>query len=159
MILVLLGTQNNSFDRLLHEIEKCIDNNKITDRVVVQSGYTNYTSDKMEIFDFISTSELNKLLLEADLIITHGGVGSIINAIKLGKKVIAVPRLAKFGEHVNDHQLQIIRSFNEFGYIKGITEMSDLADAIDNIKEFTPKQYKSNTQNILDIISNYIDNN
>ena len=159
MILVLLGTQNNSFDRLLNEIEKCIDNNKITDRVVVQSGYTNYTSDKMEIFDFISTSELNKLLLDADLIITHGGVGSIINAIKLGKKVIAVPRLAKFGEHVNDHQLQIIRSFNEFGYIKGITQMSDLADAIDNIKEFTPKQYKSNTQNILDIISNYIDNN
>lgn len=159
MILVLLGTQNNSFDRLLNGIEKCIDNNKITDRVVVQSGYTNYTSDKMEIFDFISTSELNKLLLDADLIITHGGVGSIINAIKLGKKVIAVPRLAKFGEHVNDHQLQIIRSFNEFGYIKGITEMSDLADTIDNIKEFTPKQYKSNTQNILDIISNYIDNN
>lgn len=159
MILVLLGTQNNSFDRLLNEIEKCIDNNKITDRVVVQSGYTNYTSDKMEIFDFISTSELNKLLLDADLIITHGGVGSIINAIKLGKKVIAIPRLAKFGEHVNDHQLQIIRSFNEFGYIKGITQMSDLADAIDNIKEFTPKQYKSNTQNILDIISNYIDNN
>ena len=159
MILVLLGTQNNSFFRLLNEIENCINQNIIKDKVIVQAGHTSYKSEKMQILDFISSSELEDLLLKSDLIITHGGVGSIINSIKLNKKVIAVPRLSKYNEHVNDHQRQIIESFDAQGYIKGLTDVCDLAKALETINDFTPKKYISNTKNIINIISNYIDNN
>lgn len=159
MILVLLGTQNNNFNRLLSEIDKCINDNTITDNVIVQAGYTKYTSPKMEILDFIPLEKFNSLLEQADLIITHGGVGSILTAIKLNKKVIAVPRLEKYKEHVNDHQIQIVENFDKLGYLKGIFDINDLKDAIINISEFTPKKYVSNTKNILKIVTNYIDNN
>lgn len=159
MILVLLGTQNNSFFRLLDKIEECINNGLIQEKVIVQAGYTSYNSNNMKILDFISETELNKLLEKANLIITHGGVGSIINSLKLNKKVIAVSRLAKYNEHVNDHQTQIVKSFNDQGYIIGLDDVNLLDDALKRIDNFVPEKYLSNTENILKIISNYIDNN
>ena len=69
----------------------------------------------MKILDEVPQDEFAKLVDKADVIITHGGVGSIITAITKGKKVIAVPRLGKYNEHVNDHQVEIIESFNEKG--------------------------------------------
>ena len=93
MILVLLGTQNNSFHRLLEEIEKNIKDGTIKEEVIVQAGYTKFQSYKMRIVDLISKEQLEQFQDEANLIITHGGVGSIVSSLKRGKKVIAVPRM------------------------------------------------------------------
>ena len=109
MILIMLGTQNNSFHRLLEEVQRCIDNKIIQDEVVVQAGSTKFKSKDMKIFKLVSSQKLDKYMEDADLIITHGGVGSIVSCIKKGKKVIAVPRYRKYGEHVNDHQKDIER--------------------------------------------------
>lgn len=158
MILVMLGTQNNSFHRLLEEIDKLINNGVIQEKVIVQAGYTKYKSKNMEIFSLISQDELEKYQIQANLIITHGGVGSIIGSLKLGKKVIAVPRLHKYGEHVNDHQKQIIENFSENGYIIGIEDVSELEKAIEKVKTFEPKKYIANNEKMLSIIENFIDN-
>jgi len=159
MILVLLGTQNNSFFRLLDEIQNCISSGLINEEVVVQSGHTSYHSDKMKILDFIPQMDLEKLITESNYIITHGGVGSIISSIKSNKKVIAVSRLSKYNEHVNDHQIQIVNKFNNDGYIIGLNDACLLKGGIEKINTFIPKKYYSNTKNILNIVSNYIDNN
>ena len=159
MILVMLGTQNNSFHRLLEEIDKLINDGLIKEDVVVQAGYTKYESTNMKIFDFISSNELDKLEQQADCIITHGGVGSIIGSIEKNKKVIAVPRLKQYGEHVNDHQLDIVQSFDKLGYIIGITDISQLGDALQQIETFEPKKYIQNTGNIISIVQDFIDNN
>ena len=159
MILVMLGTQNNSFYRLLEEIDKLIKDGQIKEKVVVQAGYTKYESTNMKIFDFISSDELDKLEQQADCIITHGGVGSIIGSIEKNKKVIAVPRLKQYGEHVNDHQLDIVQSFDKLGYIIGITDISQLGDALQQIETFEPKKYIQNTGNIISIVQDFIDNN
>ena len=159
MILVLLGTQNNSFHRLLEKIEKNIDNENIQEEVVVQKGYTKFESKDMTIYDELPIEKFNELIEKADLVITHGGVGSIINSITRGKKVIAVPRLKKYNEHVNDHQLDIIQTFDEMGYIIGIQEVQQLGEAIKKVKEFKPKEYIKNTGNIIKIIEDFIDNN
>jgi UDP-N-acetylglucosamine transferase subunit ALG13 len=159
MILVLLGTQNNSFNRLLTEIDNCIEQKIITEEVIVQAGYTKYKSDKMKIFDFIPVEQFSELLDQSNLIITHGGVGSIITSLKLGKKIIAVPRLKKYNEHVNDHQIQIVENFDKAGYLKGVFDINNLGQVIKSMPNFTPKKYISNTENILKIINNYINNN
>lgn len=159
MILVLLGTQNNSFKRLLEEIDRCIKNNIIKEKVIVQAGHTSFFSDKMEIFDFIPKDKMAELILESAMIITHGGVGSIINCIKNGKKVIAVPRLKKYGEHVNDHQIQIVENFDAEGYIIGLFETNKLNEALEKIKNFSPKQFMSTSSNIINLISDYIEQN
>ena len=88
MILVMLGTQNNSFHRLLEEIEKLIEKQIINDEVIVQAGYTKYQSqsEKMKIIDFTTREELDKLEQKASYVITHGGVGSIIGSLEKAKK-------------------------------------------------------------------------
>ena len=156
MILVLLGTQNNSFHRLLEEVQKNIDNGKIKEEVVVQSGYTKFNSKDMKIFKLIDKKKLSKLQDKADLIITHGGVGSIISSLEKGKKVIVVPRLKKYNEHVNDHQVEIIESFNEKGYIIGLHDVSELGEALDKVKNFIPQKYVKNTGKILKIVEDFI---
>ena len=111
MILVILGTQDKGFPRLLKAIDREIKKGNIKDKVVVQAGSTKYSSKNMEIFDLLPGPEFEKLMDDADIIITHGGVGSILSAIKKNKKVIAAARLAKYKEHHNDHQKQVIGEF------------------------------------------------
>ena len=89
MILVTLGTQHQEFTRLLDYIEEI----KIKDEIIVQAGYTKYKSKKMKIFDFIDYEKMNEYVKKADLIITHGGTGSITGPLKEGKKVIACARI------------------------------------------------------------------
>lgn len=158
MILVLLGTQNNSFNRLLEEIERNIENKNITEQVKVQAGFTKYKSDKMEIFDFVSTEEIENLMSKANYIITHGGVGSIVTALKKGKRIIAVPRMEMYNEHVNNHQIEIVQKFNEEGYLIGITGVEELSKAIKQIDNFKPKPYVSNSNKLINIVENFIDN-
>ena len=159
MILVTLGTQNNSFHRLLEEVQKCIDKKIIDEEVVVQAGATKFESKDMKIFGLIPFEELTKYIEQANFIITHGGVGSIVTCLKRNKKVIVVPRYHKYGEHVNDHQLQIVETFDGQGFIKGIQRVEDLEKAIKELPDFKPEKFTSNTQNVINIVGDYIDNN
>ena len=140
MILVLLGTQNNSFHRLLNEIEKNIENGNINEEVIVQAGYTKFKSDKMKIFNLTSKEKLQELIKQASFVITHAGVGSIEMSLEQNKKIIAVPRLKKYGEHVNDHQKDIKQKLDEKGCIIGIDDVSELGIALKKVKRFIPKK-------------------
>ena len=157
MILVTLGTQDKTFVRLLEKINQLIDQGLIKDKVVVQAGFTKYSSDNMEIFDLIPQDEFNNLMFKADLVITHGGVGNIISALEKNKKVIAVPRLAKYGEHINDHQTQIIAKFNDLGYIIGLQDVDELDRAIKEVKKFNPQKFVHDNSKMLSLVSKLID--
>ena len=157
MILVTLGTQDKNFVRLLEKIDQLINNGLIKDKVIVQAGFTKYNSENMEIFDLIPQDEFNDLMDKADIIITHGGVGNIISALEKNKKVIAVPRLAKYGEHINDHQTQIIAKFNALGYIIGLQDVDELDDAVKQIKKFKPKKFVHENSKMLNLVSELID--
>ena len=113
MILVTLGTQDKSFKRLLEKLEKELEEGKIKDEIIVQAGYTEFDSNKMLIKKLIPMDEFDNLIEKCDILITHGGVGSIITGLRKNKKVIAVARLKKYKEHTNDHQLQIIDNFTK----------------------------------------------
>ncbi len=158
MILVMLGTQNNDFHRLLDEIERNIENGNINEEVIVQAGFTKYKSNKMKIFDVTSKKNLEDLIKKADLIITHAGVGSIEMSLEQNKKVIAVPRLKKYKEHVNDHQKDIEGEFNKRGWIIGINDVSELGIALKKVGNFIPKKYeKPKTDEIVYVIKTFID--
>ena len=68
MILVMLGTQNNSFKRLLKELDKLKENKVIKEKIIVQAGYTKYKSDNLEIFDFTTKDKMEAYQSKADLI-------------------------------------------------------------------------------------------
>lgn len=157
MIFVTLGTQDKSFDRLLREIDKCIENGIIKEKVVVQAGYTKYTSKNMFIFSEVSKEEFEQYMEECDLLITHGGVGSIFDGLKRGKKIITVPRLKKYNEHTNDHQLEVVSEFSKDGYLLALTNMSMLPKMLEKAKKFKPKKYKSNKERFVEYLEEYIE--
>lgn len=158
MIFVILGTQDKEFTRLLKQVEKEIKKGNIKERVIVQAGSTKYKSEYMEILDYISMNEFKNYIKKSDYIITHGGVGTILDALLLNKKIIAVPRLSKYKEHENDHQVQIIEEFSNMGYIIDGSRLNKLDESIDKLNTFIPKSYKSNNKNMINLIENYIDN-
>ena len=163
MILVLLGTQNNSFHRLLEEIEKNIENGNITEEVVVQAGYTKFEpstkKQQIKIFNTVPKDELEKLIEKANIVISHGGVGSMITANQKGKKVIAVPRYKMYHEHVNDHQLKTIEIFGKRNYVLPTKNVQDVERALKDVKDFVPVVYeKDERSKVIQIIEDFIGN-
>jgi len=157
MVFVILGTQDKEFPRLLKAVDREIEKGNIKEKVIVQAGCTKYESKNMEIFDLLPLPEFEKTMDKADLIITHGGAGSILDAIKRGKKIIAAPRLAKYKEHHNDHQKQIISEFAKQGYILELKDFNKLDKLIEKSKKFKPKKFESNTNNMIKLIEEYIE--
>ena len=86
----------------------------------------------LNVFSFVIIySYFSNLLYKADLIIKHGCVGSIITAITKGKKVIAVPRLGKYNEHVNNHQVEFSTAVKQrYGNIIVVKNIKNLEKAI-----------------------------
>lgn len=138
MILVLTGTQNFQFDRLINQIINLKNENKINEPVVVQAGSTkiknisNFKSSDLYIFDFKSSDEINNYIDNARMIITHGGTSSIISGLKKRKIVLVVPRLKKFNEHVDDHQLEIVQYFSAKKLIIALDDINDLEEKINS---------------------------
>ena len=156
MIFVTLGSQKFQFNRLLQEVDRLMETGVITDEVFAQTGYCDYIPKNYPYSQFLSREEFAARINAADIVITHGGTGAIIGAVKAEKKVIAFPRLAKYGEHVDDHQLQIIEMFRESNLIVGCMECSELEEALKQVETLTFAPYVSNTDRIIDSIEAFI---
>ncbi|MFQ6792518.1 PssE/Cps14G family polysaccharide biosynthesis glycosyltransferase [Thomasclavelia sp.] len=155
-IFVMFGTQDKRFDRLLNAI---LDSQFVNKHdVYVQLGYTKGEYDKIHSQEYYSEAELLHQIEIADLIITHAGVGAIVSALKLKKRTIVVPRLGKYKEQNNDHQVQIMERFEKQNYIISCHDLSKLDELVENAYTFTPKEYKSEKQGIIDEITNFINN-
>lgn len=159
MIFVTLGTQDKPFTRLLKKIDEEINKGNIKEEIIVQGGCTKIDTKNMKIFNQVSQQEFEEYIKKCDLLLTHAGVGSIITGLKYDKKVVAVARLAKYGEAANDHQIQLIENFSQEGYILGVNDLNDLSKVLKEAKKFKPKKYISNTKKFVDQLINYIERN
>ena len=159
MIFVTLGTQDKGFNRLLEAVDKEIINVIIKEEVIVQAGHTDYESKNMKIYKLLPMDEFDKYIKECNLLITHAGVGSIMTGLNNNKKIIAAARLSKYGEHNNDHQIEIATEFSKLGYILYLEDFNKLGDLIKKIKDFKPKKYEENNSKFVKIVEDFIDNN
>lgn len=150
MILISVGTQKQQFTRIFDLVIKSKRLKK--EKIIAQAGHTRYTSKRIEMFEFIPLDKMEEYISEADLVIAHGGVGTIFSAVKKGKKVIAVPRLEKYGEHINDHQIEICEELEREGYILYYKDGIDDFDKL--ILESRTKNFKryDSDNNYLDIL-------
>ena len=157
MIFVTLGSQKFQFDRLLKKLDELIEEGVITEPVTAQIGASTYEPKHYEYVRFMDREEFAATMDRCDTVVTHGGTGVIITAVKKGKKVIAVPRLAKYGEHVDDHQLQLLHQFDE---LQIICACYDLEEFEEKYRELGIKQYRpyvSNTHVIIESIEEYLE--
>ena len=155
MIFVTLGSQKFQFNRLLKAIDELIITEKIAEMVIAQIGYSDYKPKHYNYRKFLDRDEFIAVMSEADIVITHGGTGVIINAIKKGKKVIAAPRLKRYGEHIDDHQIQLLKQFKELDMIY-VCEDGDLQKALKTVMKTTYKTYQSNTDKIIESLKEFI---
>ena len=153
MIFVILGTHELEFKRLLEYLEKM----NINEEVVIQSGNTHFNSNKYKIIPFLDPNEFKDYIEKSDLVITHGGVGSILTGLRYKKKVITMPRLSKYKEHNDDHQLEICNKLSKDGYTINCTDYESLEKAIKNYKNIELKPYKFDNSKLINFISKTID--
>lgn len=136
MIFVTVGSRPYPFDRLFKKLDELCENGTISDAIFAQIGTSSYEPRHFAFADFISPEEFQQKILDADIVISHGASGSIMKALNAGKKVVAVARLEKYGEHINDHQIQMIQAFESNGYVLSAAEdLHDLGDCIQKIKD------------------------
>lgn len=156
MIFVCLGTQIFQMNRLLKELDRLIALGEIQEPVFAQTGKSDYVPQHFGYKAFITPDEYQKSVDEADMIITHGGTGAIVKALKAGKQTIAVPRLYKYGEHENDHQLQIVDFFTDNGYILKVSEMDELLPAYRQMKAHPIEKRFVGDGHAIEIIDDFI---
>lgn len=114
MILVTVGAHTMPFDRLLTAVDAVAATGALhRDELVIQHGASSDLCKASRVFAYCSGSEFDTLLDDADLVITHGGIGTVLTALRRRKHVIAIPRLSRFGEHNNDHQVEICAELAE----------------------------------------------
>lgn len=156
MIFLTLGTQKFQFNRLLKEVDRLIIEGKINEEVFAQIGYSDYMPQNFKYKRFLNREEFIENMNKCNIVITHGGTGAIINAVKNRKKVVAIPRLKEFEEHIDDHQLQIVSQFDEMGLILKCNDLTSLSECLDKLVEIDFIEYISNTDNIINSINAFL---
>lgn len=157
MIYITLGSQKFQFNRLLRYVDELIEQKAIEADVFAQIGFSDYLPKNYKYKDFLARADFMIMMNKADVVITHGGTGAIVNALKAGKKVIAVPRKKSFHEHVDDHQEQIVNSFVMQNTILGASNKQELRTSLQIIENKKFDTFKSNNQNFIECLKTHID--
>ena len=144
MIFVTVGTHEQQFNRLIKAVDDLFADGTIKEEVIIQKGYSDYEPKHCKSYKLISYKDMQKYYDKARVIITHGGPASFMAALEREKTPIVMPRLKKYGEHVNDHQEYFCREVEKrFGNITVINTKEELKNIL---KSIAPAK-KSNSSN------------
>ncbi len=159
MIFIVLGTQKFQLNRLLREVDELIEEGTITQEVVAQIGASDYIPKHYKYFRFIDKNQFDEYIEQSTVVITHSGVGSIISALKAKKPTVIYPRLHKYHEHVDDHQLDIAKAFEKKNYVICRHEEDTLSQVMKRCWHYPFEEYVSNTNNIVGLIRGFLEEN
>lgn len=152
-IFVSVGTHMQQFDRLFKELDEIAMHS--ADCFFAQIGHSAFIPKNFEFKKFLNAKEYLEKMKWADIVISHGGAGTIINALNAGKKLVIVPRLKKFGEHTDDHQIDLAKSFESGKKAIAVYEITGLKKSIELAKKFKPS-LESSREKLLKEIENYL---
>lgn len=125
MIFVTVGFHDQPFTRLIAKMDEIAG--RIGEEVIIQKGCTEFKTIYATSFDFLpSDEEYMELFKKARVIVSHAGAGTVLNSLVHGKRTILVPRLRRYGEHVNDHQIELSDALKDRRLITVIQEVDQL---------------------------------
>jgi UDP-N-acetylglucosamine transferase subunit ALG13 len=130
VILVTVGTHHQPFTRLIRALPTLPG-----DELVVQYGHSPPPARRSarDAIPFLAYDRLAALMDAADVVVTHAGVGSVLTALRMGHTPIVVPRLERFDEHVDDHQVELTQTLEETGRVIAVWEMDELASTVASV--------------------------
>lgn len=134
-ILVTVGNDHHSFHRLIKAVDELSGNSAYD--FIIQYGYSSYVPRfNKNNHRFFAREEFYQAFNEADLIISHAGIGTLIDTIQNRKKLILVPKRHKYKEHFNDHQLEVAQEVEgKYQNIRVVYETDSLAAALKKMLE------------------------
>ncbi|HEM6089887.1 TPA: multidrug MFS transporter [Streptococcus suis] len=144
MIFVTVGTHEQPFNRLLEEIDRLKKDGVLTDDVFIQTGFSTYEPKYCSWKKFLSYSEMEEYMSKATIVITHGGPATFMGSISKGKRTIVVPRQKKYGEHINDHQIEFCKKIVKKGF--ELTVIKDVCDLKNYLNESNIQQVNLNNK-------------
>ena len=156
------GSRPYQFNRLFEELDRLVASGEVEGDVFAQIGASTYEPKHFPFERFMEPEDFKAAERGADIVISHGASGSIMGALNAGKKVVAVARLAKYGEHINDHQVAINETLAAEGLVLNVIEMADLGPAIRALQsgEVELRQWRNdNPTAIVDMIDEFIQEN
>lgn len=158
MIFLAVGTQFG-FDRLVRAVDEAIEKGNIADSVFAQIGPGDYMPKRMEYVTSLEKEAFDQTLDSCEAIISHAGIGNISLALKAAKPMLVMPRRSKYGEVVNDHQVDTARKFEQLGHVLVAYDTDELPDKIKQLKTFVPKPRVPNRQGVIDRITTFLAQN
>lgn len=156
LIFVVSGTQKFPMDRLFLKIDELIEEKMLSESVYAQIGNSDYKPKHFEFTDFLQKQEFEEKISGCDLLITHAGVGTIMAGLSRNKPIIVVPRRAEYGEHIDNHQVEIAHSFSEANYVLQCKDVANLIELIKTAKAHEFSKYVSNRRNVINTIREYL---
>lgn len=154
MIFVTVGTHEQQFNRLIEEIDILKEKDIIQQDIFIQTGYSDYKPKNCQYSELISYEEMLSYTEKAEIVITHGGPGSIMLPLSLNKVPIVVPRQSTFKEHVDDHQVLFSQRLAKENKIIPIYNIKDLEESIVNYNEFCRMHIFTQSSNLDQFIGN-----
>lgn len=131
VIFVTVGTDEYPFDRLIREVDFLKGQGIIREEVFIQIGFARYHPAHCPFAEILAFQEMEKKMREARIVVTHGGPGSIMPLLYSGKIPVVVPRLKRYGEVVDDHQVSFTRKLENEGRIILVEAIEDLGATIE----------------------------
>lgn len=141
MIFLTVGTQS-PFDRLVQAVDDAFDECSVDEEIFAQIGESSYKPRNFKSVASLEKKVFDEYLQEATGIISHAGMGTIAMALKNHKPLLAMPRMKRYKEHVNDHQVATAKKFEELGHILMAYREEDLPQKIEKLKSFVPRKRK-----------------
>ena len=177
MIFVSLGTQDKPFNRIIDYVISLKENLKELqgEKIIIQLGQTKLLKSDIEriknlenitIYDMLKPEKMKDIIKDSDIIITHAGVGTIMECLEMGKEIIVVPRKVENLEHVNNHQEEIAFEMEKKGFLTKVDTYEELENKImmlvkdkdtNDDKSMNNKKYISNNEKFNDNLIKYLE--
>ena len=157
MIFLTVGTWRVGYNRLVEAVDELVSSGVITEEVIAQIGYSSYKPKYMTVVKFCSPDKFVGTISKAMIVISHAGMGTIIETIRQRKPIIVVPRHRLLGEADNDHQFTTARQLEIDCKILVAYETSELPEKLKKAKSFIPAEGE-NCEKILQAVEEFIDN-
>ena len=155
MIFLTVGTQF-PFDRFIRAVDNIFDQGLIDEEIFAQIGETSYKPRNFESVASLEKKVFDECFKKASSVMSHAGVGTITVALKNHKPLLVMPRMKRYKEHVNDHQVATAKKFEELGHILAVYDVKDLPNGIRKLKNFIPRERKANPDAIADRIRRFL---
>jgi len=115
---------------------------RLQEDIVAQTADPGFSCPGIISFPFLDPGRYRHYFSNARVIVSHAGIGSILAAQELSKPIILFPRMAKLGEHRNDHQQDTVKNVINLPGIY-VADTSQALSRILEIDNLPPAQSRS----------------